>query len=170
MSLLFDDTGPRDSNRYRSMRRGHNRPGQRRGEGRNAQRRQGQHQKKRRKLRKKRERPSPNEAADIVLQQTGVWFNTLKSIYTEEIVHQIVVSIMTLLMLKYANAELPGIQQVEEDILPVVELYKLPEFANADSAQDATVTQATLSNIVKQFAIAVVGAIGGIFVGFSVGE
>ena len=73
-------------------------------------------------------------------------------------------------MLKYANAELPGIQQVEEDILPVVELYKLPEFANADSAQDAIVTQATLSNIVKQFAIAVVGAIGGIFVGFSVGE
>ena len=169
MSLLFDDTGPHHlSNRNRGMRRGpKNRRKPHKHRHHNHGKQERKHQEKRRKPRKKRKRPSPNEAADIVLRQNGVLLDMLKSIYTEEIVYQIIVSTMTLLLLKYTNAELPGIQQVKEEILPVVELYKLPEFANEDSAQDATVTQATLSNIAEQFAIAIVGAVGGIFVGFS---
>ena len=168
MSLLFDDTGPRDSNRKRGGQRGHkNRRKPHKHRHHNHGKQERKHQEKRRKLHNKRKRPSPDEAADIVLQQTGVFLNILKTIYTEEIVRQIVVSTMTLLLLKYTNAELPGIQQVKEEVLPVVELYKLPESANADSAQDATVTQATLSNIAEQFAIAIVGAFGSIFVGLS---
>ena len=129
MSLLFDDTAPRESNRKRSKRRGPNNPGLRRGEGRNARRQQEQHQKKLRERRAKRERRTrQEEALTRVNNEFTDLITAMIKEYGAELVQPILTAVIFAVFAKYAAPDFVSMQGtatnyskfVKEQALPVV--------------------------------------------------